>query len=184
MPAFAIFIGILLDILGIVGYVWTGAHSPTALIPAVIGTLILILGIVASRNPNMRKQAMHGAAILAALGFLGGAARALPNISKMCPSHEVGAPMPPGGSPAPGQMGAVGAPDQIGAPAPPEQATALNQVIGTLDRHHAIAFWMQSIMSLLCLIFLIACIRSFINARRNQPTQQNPPPPPYDNRTP
>jgi hypothetical protein len=180
MPSFAIFIGILLDILGIVGYVWTGAHAPTALIPAVIGTLILILGIVASRNPHMRKQAMHGAAILAAIGFLGGAARALPNIPKMCPSHEIGTSMPPGGSPTSVPPGSEGGPDQIGAPTP---ATALNQVIGKLDRHHAIAFWMQSLMALLCLIFLIACIRSFINARRNPPTQQYPPSSPYD-RTP
>lgn len=178
MPSFAIFIGILLDILGIAGYVWTGSHSPTALIPAVIGTLILILGIVALRNPSLRRQAMHGAAILAALGFLGGAVRALPNLSKMCASKQANVLMHQG-SPVPSQMGTVGSPDQLGAPTPAEQATALNQAMGTLDRHHAIAFWMQSLMSLLCLIFLIACIRSFINARRNQSTTQQNPQPPY-----
>ncbi|PWU05816.1 MAG: hypothetical protein C5B47_08450 [Verrucomicrobia bacterium] len=178
MPSFAIFIGILLDILGIAGYVWTGSHSPTALIPAVIGTLLLILGIIASRNPDMRKQAMHIAAIIAALGFLGSASRALPNISKMFPSHQVSEALHPG-SPTPGQMGTEGAPDQIGAPPAGQQTTALNQIKGAAwDHHHAIAFWMQSIMALLCLIFLIACIRSFINARRNQPTQYSPPP--YD----
>lgn len=84
MPTCAIIFGILLDILGIAGYVGTGAKAPTALIPAVFGTVILFFGVVAARNPSFRKHAMHGAAAIAALGAFGGGMRAFPNLPRVC----------------------------------------------------------------------------------------------------
>lgn len=68
MPNITIFFAILLIILGIAGYASTAA--PTALIPAVAGVLLLICGILARRE-GLRKHAMHAAAAIALLGFLG-----------------------------------------------------------------------------------------------------------------
>jgi ascorbate-specific PTS system EIIC-type component UlaA len=48
-----------------------GKVSPTALIPAIIGLLILICGAIALKD-SLRKHAMHFAAMLGVLGFLGG----------------------------------------------------------------------------------------------------------------
>lgn len=62
--------GVALILVGIVGYVATGAASVTALIPAIIGLLLLTFGIIA-RNERMRKHAMHGAVVVGLLGFLG-----------------------------------------------------------------------------------------------------------------
>jgi ABC-type Na+ efflux pump permease subunit len=44
--------------------------SPTALIPAVFGILLVLLGMVA-RNPARRKMAMHIAVIVGIVGFFG-----------------------------------------------------------------------------------------------------------------
>lgn len=64
--------GILLTLIGIVGFVGTGASHPTALIPAFFGILILIAGILA-QDEARRKHAIHGALGLALLCFLGSA---------------------------------------------------------------------------------------------------------------
>jgi hypothetical protein len=64
--------GVILLVLGIGGYLGTGMVSLTALIPAVFGLVLLLLG-VAARDPNRRKHAMHFAAIIGVLGFLGSA---------------------------------------------------------------------------------------------------------------
>jgi hypothetical protein len=55
---------------GVVGYARTGGVSVTALIPAFIGLLLLLLGWLA-RHEAYRKHAMHGVAVLALLGLLG-----------------------------------------------------------------------------------------------------------------
>jgi uncharacterized membrane protein len=60
----------LLILLGAGGYFGSGTNSPTALIPAIFGVVLLILGLVA-RNPARRKHAMHGAAMVALLGLFG-----------------------------------------------------------------------------------------------------------------
>jgi membrane-bound ClpP family serine protease len=62
--------GVALIVLGIVGFVLTGSQHPTALIPAGVGLLLVVLGIVA-RNPRARMHAMHGAALIGLLGFAG-----------------------------------------------------------------------------------------------------------------
>src|SRR3954471_19647171 len=88
MPKVAIIIGIILDTLGIVTYagaaagIFGGGHaSPTALIPSVVGTLLLGCGILAS-NPAYLKHAMHAAAALALLGFIGAIMRPIIAMAK------------------------------------------------------------------------------------------------------
>jgi len=62
--------GGVLVLLGIVGYVTTGAQSPTALIPAAIGIVLVVMGLLA-RKPRLRMHAMHGAALAGLIGFAG-----------------------------------------------------------------------------------------------------------------
>ncbi|MDZ4798417.1 MAG: hypothetical protein SGI92_09665 [Bryobacteraceae bacterium] len=59
-----------LMVLGVGGYIGSGSVSPTALIPAAFGLLLLVFGVVA-RDPAKRKHAMHGAAMVGLLGVLG-----------------------------------------------------------------------------------------------------------------
>ena len=68
MPLAAIVSGTLLIITGIVGYVLGGYESVTALIPAFVGILILLPGIIALVAPGSRKHMMH---IAAGVGLLG-----------------------------------------------------------------------------------------------------------------
>ena len=70
MARTTIVFGIVLIVLGIVGYVGTGAVSITALIPAVIGVMLAIAGGLAL-NERYRKHAMHLAAAIGLLAFLG-----------------------------------------------------------------------------------------------------------------
>ena len=70
MANVAIGFGVALVVLGVVGYVGTGMASPTALIPAVFGILLVLLGMLA-RNPARRKMAMHIAVIVGIIGFFG-----------------------------------------------------------------------------------------------------------------
>ncbi len=77
MPVITILIGVMLILVGVGGYGWaytdamrTGGYaSPTALIPAIIGLIITILGGAAT-NERWRKHAMHGAILIALLGFI------------------------------------------------------------------------------------------------------------------
>ncbi len=62
-----ILFGVLLTLLGLAAYFLTGASSPTALIPAAFGFLLLALGLLARSEP-MRKHAMHAAATVALVG--------------------------------------------------------------------------------------------------------------------
>ena len=72
----AMLFGGLLIALGLAGYVGTGMESPTALIPAAFGLLLTIAGWIA-RDESRRKHAMHGAAMVGLLGFLGSASALL-----------------------------------------------------------------------------------------------------------
>jgi hypothetical protein len=62
--------GGVLMLLGVVGYVITRAQSPTALIPAAVGLVLVLLGWLA-RRPRARMHAMHGAALVTLVGFAG-----------------------------------------------------------------------------------------------------------------
>ena len=62
--------GVVLVILGLGGYFGTDRISPTALIPAAFGLLLIIFGAMA-RDEKRRKLAMHIAVTVGLLGFLG-----------------------------------------------------------------------------------------------------------------
>jgi hypothetical protein len=72
MANVAISFGVVLIVLGIAGYFGSGMVSWTALIPAAFGLVLLVLGVIA-RDPAKRKHAMHVAAMIGVLGFLGSA---------------------------------------------------------------------------------------------------------------
>lgn len=72
----SILCGALLVLIGIVGYGTAepgadGKTSPTALIPAIFGALLIVCGVLAF-NDKWRKHAMHLAAMVGVLGILGG----------------------------------------------------------------------------------------------------------------
>jgi uncharacterized membrane protein len=69
MASTTIVFGILLTLLGLVGYAMTRT-SMTALIPSLFGLLLLILGFLA-RSESIRKHAMHAAAMVALVGLVG-----------------------------------------------------------------------------------------------------------------
>ena len=80
MPFVTRVVGFLLVLLGVVGYIGTGGASITALIPAFVGALFLILALVA-RRPAARKHVMHAAVAIALLAVLGGIPRIIAAIS-------------------------------------------------------------------------------------------------------
>jgi uncharacterized membrane protein len=76
----SIWTGIILVVLGVAGYLLTGATSPTALIPAAFGIIFIILGFIA-RKDSLRRHAMHGAAVVSLLGIAGTAGGVLSTIT-------------------------------------------------------------------------------------------------------
>ena len=70
MPSITIALGVALIIVGLAGYFLTGTTSLTALIPAAFGVVIALAGLLA-RDEHKRKHAIHGAVVVALLGFLG-----------------------------------------------------------------------------------------------------------------
>ncbi len=77
MPIVTMITGVILVGVGVFGYTnqepnpETGKVSMTALIPAIVGGLLLVLGILAL-SPGLRKHAMHFAAMVGLVGLLGG----------------------------------------------------------------------------------------------------------------
>jgi len=121
MPLLAIIFGLLLDALGVVGFVASGATHLTALIPAIFGTFIFVSGLIAYLKPNLRKHAMHVAALFGLLGTLGGLGMGLPKLFKF--------------------------------------------MDGTATRSE-FAIFVQVGMGVICLVFVVLCVKSFIAARR------------------
>jgi hypothetical protein len=120
MPSTAIACGILLILIGIIGYVYgliNGNASLTALIPAAFGLLLAILGAAARAKENLRMHLMHVAVLLGLIGFVIPAWRVLSRLGEITLS-----------------------------------AALVSQVA----------------MALVCLIFVILCVKSFIDARRNR----------------
>ncbi|GAA1144501.1 hypothetical protein [Nesterenkonia lutea] len=68
MPRLTMIIGGLLVAVGIIGYIATSFASMTALIPSVVGVLLLISGAIAKKNV---KLGVHIALVIAVLGALG-----------------------------------------------------------------------------------------------------------------
>lgn len=66
--------GVLLVVLGGIGFVATGSTHPTALIPAGFGLVICIAGMLANTEDSKKRMLwMHIAVTVGLLGFLGGA---------------------------------------------------------------------------------------------------------------
>jgi preprotein translocase subunit Sss1 len=120
MPSTAMVSGVLLILLGIIGYIFGLMHdaaSPTALIPTAFGLLLFILGAVAKKKENLRMHLMHAAVLIGLVGFAIPAWRVLSTLS--------------------------------------------NFIMST-------AIVSQLAMALICLVFVILCVKSFIDARRNR----------------
>jgi hypothetical protein len=129
MPSTAITFGILLILLGLGGFGYAFATLPpatpvarilTALIPAVLGLLLVVLGVLSKQKEHLRKHLMHGAVLIGLLGFLG----TISSVFKLPALFD-----------------------------------------GTSDRPLAVA--VQFITTIICLVFVILCVKSFIDARRS-----------------
>ncbi|MHA7146731.1 hypothetical protein ACX80U_18645 [Arthrobacter sp. TmT3-37] len=68
MPRITIGLGGVLIVLGLISYIATAFVSWTALIPAILGAVILVSGIVGLKN---LKLGVHIALVVAVLGILG-----------------------------------------------------------------------------------------------------------------
>ena len=111
MYKITILFGVLLVATGLAGYFATGAEHKTALIPAIIGAILFVCGLMAA-NENRRMMAMHIAVLIGLIGAIG----VIPSLIKE-------------GQPA----------------------AALISKIVTL---------------VLCVVFVVLCVRSFIQARK------------------
>jgi multisubunit Na+/H+ antiporter MnhF subunit len=121
MAKVTILFGLLLIVLGVVGFVGTGWKAPTALIPMYVGIVFTILGFFARRGSQKKRMlVMHIAVTLAVLGFLG----TVLSIWKFI-QMETGHAMP-----------------------------------------RPIAVEDQAVFSVMMLIYVLLCVRSFIKARR------------------
>jgi hypothetical protein len=76
--------GIILIALGVGGYLAT-MTSMTALIPAAIGLLLVLLGFLA-RNEKVRMHVMHGAVLVGLIGLAGGVWRIIVALLKEAPA--------------------------------------------------------------------------------------------------
>ena len=69
MPRITVAFSLLYIALGLGGFFLTGAVHKTALIPAAIGAVLLVLGIL-GRNEKLRMHVMHAALLVGLLAFL------------------------------------------------------------------------------------------------------------------
>lgn len=88
MPIQALLFGAALIGVGLFGFVYTGSQHYTALIPAALGALLGVCGALALKD-NLRKHAMHAAALIGLLGFLGGAAMVVPTLPDLLRDGKV-----------------------------------------------------------------------------------------------
>jgi hypothetical protein len=120
MPSTAIGCGLSLILVGLAGYVYgiiDGKASVTALIPAFFGIVIAILGAFANSKESLRKHLIHGALLVALIGFI------IPTARVLSKGRDISL-----------------------------SAAVISQLA----------------MALICLIFLIIGIQSFVNARRSR----------------
>jgi hypothetical protein len=152
----------ILIALGLVAYFVLSdpaSRSVTALIPAFFGVVFAILGAVALKE-SLRKHAMHGAVLLTLLA-MGGTGGSLPKLPAAFEAM---------GEPAPAATPA--APDEAPAVASPGDAVDAGEATGGTPEAEAEApvrvnaILIQAIMFVLSTGFLVACIASFIAARK------------------
>ena len=79
MPTATRLVGYLLIAIGLIGYLATGGASLTALIPAMLGAVMLVLALVA-RSPEARKHAIHFAVAIALISVAGTLPRLFPAV--------------------------------------------------------------------------------------------------------
>ena len=126
-----IIFGSVLVMLGATSYVngkpseTTGVVSPTSLIPAGFGVVLVLCGLLAF-SEKLRKHAMHAAAMVGLLGALGGLVPAIRQASK---------------------------PDVAFDPNAPAVRSGL-------------------LMTIVCTVFVVMCVKSFIDARRLKRRQE------------
>jgi len=70
MPRITVIFSLLYIALGLGGFFLTGAVHKTALIPAAIGAVLLVLGLLAG-NEKLRMHVMHAALLIGLLALLG-----------------------------------------------------------------------------------------------------------------
>ena len=118
MTSIAILCGVLLILVGVVGYAYglaVGHASPTALIPAAFGIVIALCAYIGRVRENLRMHMMHVAVLFGLAGFIIPAFRLISNYSSISMS-----------------------------------AAAVSQIA----------------MALICLVFVVLSVKSFIDARR------------------
>lgn len=120
MPLVTIVCGVLLVVVGVLGYTVSDAANPvTALIPAGWGILLIVPGVIAQAMPGLRKLLMHIAVVIGLIGLLL----------------------------AGGRLAMVLVDDK------PDSTLGLASLAA---------------MALICGVFVVLCIKSFIDARRNR----------------
>ena len=77
MPGITRLVGFALIGIGVIGNLATGGASLTALIPAMLGAVMLVLALVA-RSTEARKHAMHIAVVIALVSLAGTLPRLFP----------------------------------------------------------------------------------------------------------
>lgn len=82
-------LGIALVVVGVAAYVLSDFASVTALIPAVFGFIIAVLGAVGYRQTDRRRLAAYGIGLLALLGVLG-SMRGIPDMIALLTGGSVG----------------------------------------------------------------------------------------------
>ncbi|MGV1088611.1 MAG: hypothetical protein ACOYBX_11570 [Mycobacterium sp.] len=70
MPRITVIVSFIYIALGLGGFFLTGAVHKTALIPAAIGVVLLVLGLLAGKE-NLRMHVMHAALVIGLLALLG-----------------------------------------------------------------------------------------------------------------
>jgi fluoride ion exporter CrcB/FEX len=91
----------------------------TALIPAILGNILIVIGVLALKKETLRKHLMHAAVVVGLLGFLG----TISSVAKL-PSL----------------------------------------LSGASDRPVAVVA--QFLTAIVCFVFVVACVKSFVDARR------------------
>jgi uncharacterized membrane protein HdeD (DUF308 family) len=70
MSLISILFGVLLVIVGVIGFIATGSYHPRALIPCALGFALILSGLV-GRNDHLHHRAMQIAMLVALFGFGG-----------------------------------------------------------------------------------------------------------------
>ncbi len=70
MPRITVVFSLLFIAVGLAGFFLTGGVHKTALIPAILGVVLLILGLLGNKE-NLRMHVMHAALLVGLLAFLG-----------------------------------------------------------------------------------------------------------------